>query len=444
MTDTKKVLEQVEKTMQDYQGKIENRIKDLMTEKSSAAENESKTLKDELEKVSNSLEQVQKQIKNLGIAGVSGLGDELKKTPFSWTNYVRALYEISDPSVKASDPWKEAAFEKEVVDEYAKTKQNYATDGTAGGYLIPPEVSTEIIDLAMASIPLLNMLPVKKVTGLRGDLPIPKITGRPTAYWCGENTKPTASEATYGEIIGRPKRLAGFTKQSKRLIYQSRNVSDKIIKELLSQGISLKLHEGLLKGTGSDYQPKGLTMYQSDFTANGVSLGTNGGRFTVTDAGLMKMAIDAANEGNDNLSNYGFLMRPEIKWGMKTERIQQFAGQNRSKGQPVSAGKALLADSDIMELVGKLATTTQLSNDISKGASSTLSKVIYGNWAYFWMMMWEGLTVRVSDQAGDGSTGSAFLQNQLYIVAEQEVDCAVTRGAAFTMNQEAETTATNW
>ena len=80
-------------------------------------------------------------------------------------------------------------YPEEVLEEYGKVRAQTAGDGTEGGYLIPPEVSNEIIDLTIANMPLMSM-GITELRGLRGDLPVPKLTGRPTGYWVGENEKP--------------------------------------------------------------------------------------------------------------------------------------------------------------------------------------------------------------------------------------------------------------
>ena len=58
--------------------------------------------------------------------------------------------------------------------------------------------------------------------------------------------------------------------------------------------------------------------------------------------------------------------------------------------------------------------------------------------------MWRDLIIKVSDVASDGSTGSAFLDDQIYIVLFQEFDTALMRETAMTQAKGAETTKANW
>jgi hypothetical protein len=88
----------------------------------------------------------------------------------------------------------------------------------------------------------------------------------------------------------------------------------------------------------------------------------------------------------------------------------------------------------------KLGTSTLLSMD----SGATTSKVICGNWKYFYIGLWRDFVMKVSDVAGDGGTGSAFLEDQMYIVAFQEFDCSVMRGSAFTIASGAETKESSW
>jgi len=173
------------------------------------------------------------------------------------------------------------------------------------------------------------------------------------------------------------------------------------------------------------------------------AIGTNGGRFTITHAAMMQMTLDKLNEFNENPASYGYLMRPEAKFGLKTERVEQYSSQPKAKGAPVLPVYGILPDAVVKDIIGNFATTTQLSATLTKGDNSTCSNVLYGNWEYFWLLMWEGMEIRVSDQAYDGSV-SAFSQNQVFIIAEQGVDCVVTRPTAFTYIADAQTNSAVW
>ena len=418
-------------------------------------------LKAQFEEVAKSLTAVQEQIKIAAQRTVPGLAEQMKKEPFSLSAYLRAQHAMSgDPTINPalkSDPWKSkgddgctAEREKAYCEEYAKVRAsdaNVAGDGSQGGYLIPPEVTNEVIDMAMANLAVMG-LGLKVIKGLVGELPLPTVTGRPTAYMLSETEAITKSQASYGLITLRPKAMGAFTKQSKRLIYQSRGVSDQLIKELLSEAMALKMEEMCIIGKGSDKQPLGV-INASGMTTNNV--GTSGniaGRIKIDDIGKAIAALDAANEVKPGVK-LGLLLRPECKWGMKRERVAQYTGQAARDSAPIMAMNLLMTDELISQQLGiNIASSTLLSNredqqglaDVSKSYSTA----ILGNWSKFYIGMWRDFSINVSDQAGDGSTGSAFLQNQLYIVAFQEFDTQVVRGSAFTKITGCETNEANW
>ena len=437
--------EMLKDQLKNFQIDVEKTVGDIAVKNSEEAKGQIAALQAEVNTANSAVEALRKQIAESRAAGLPGLTDELEKQNFSLTNYVQGLYK-SHPKQNISDPWKNAGYELDIVKSYAKIRANYADDGSAGAYLIPPEVSNEIIDLAMAATPLFD-LGVTVIRGLRGELPVPTLTGRPSGYWVGENSAPTESQATYGVKTLRPKKLGAFTKQSNRLIYQSSGVSDQIIKRELAKSMGLKMNEGLTIGSGSEYQPKGI-MNQEGFTTSTAGtagvLGANGARFRLDHAAIMRKDLDVANE-LAMPGQYGYFMRPEAFSGLSRERVLQYSDQAENTAQPIMAINPLMSSAKIEEILGyKLRTTTQLSAVETQGTSTTCSSILFGNFEMYWVGMWRDFALKVSDQAGDGSTGSAFLDDQLYIVAFQELDAQGMRPSAFTKVTGASTTESEW
>jgi HK97 family phage major capsid protein len=442
-------LREFKDTLTEWQGAIQKQVTDLLKVSGDNAETARKVLETELDTVKKALNSVNEQMKTLNVRHVPGL-DKKEASKFDFGMVVKALYL---EATGQADPWKEAGLEKEMSMESMKLrdKANDTTTGASGGFLISDEVSTSFIDMVMQGMPL-QELGMNIVKGLVGELPVPKKTSRTQGYMVGENGKPAESAVQYGEVILRPKKGAAFSKQSNRLIYQSRGVSDKIVKDDLMYVMQRLLTTQALGGVGSGKQVKGLYQFSGDMTtssvalaATGTGLATGGGRFKIDDAGLMIDDIECVDEDKTPGAKMGFLMHPRVKNGMKRERVQFYSGQAASSGMPILPMNLLMNDKVLSDQIGqKIATTTLVPNNETLGSSSTCSSVMYGNWDLFWMGMWRDLIIKVSDVAGDGSTGSAFLDDQLYIVIFQEFDTALMRPAAFTRAVGAETTKANW
>lgn len=330
----------------------------------------------------------------------------------------------------------DAGFEKEIIDQCNKSTN--AGSLAAGGALIPDEVTNEIIELAIAQTPI-KELGVSKLGGLRGELPIPKVTGRPTAYWVGEEEAATESNTSFGEIVLRPKTLAAFTKISRRVLHQSAGVAEKIVRMELVNSMALGLEQALINGSGSEKEPKGIVNY-SGLTSTS-AIGTNGGRFKVDKATDMVTAIDVANMLKPG-GKFGYLMRPEAKQGLATERVVQYSGQSAEDGMPVV--NPFMTDKQIESMLGyKVRTTTLIPGTLTKGTSSTCSYVIFGDWAQVILGMWEGFELKASDVAGN-SSGSAMLNRQIWLSAFQGVDINVKNETGLTVISDAEITKANW
>lgn len=447
-------LENFQKECATLQSSMETRVKELLLSSSDESKKKVEALNTDIAQLKTAVDNMEKQQRQAKAAGIPGYSDTNEHKKFSITSFVGALYKEAYTGADGHrNPWKGAEFEKEACEAYQKrltqeriegivARDNNAGDGNLGGYLIPPDQTNEIIELAIANMPIMKM-GTTIIRGLVGDLPVPNVLARPTSYWVGETEAPTESSASYGMKYLRPRKLGAFTKQSNRLIYQSRGVSDQIIKQLLSESIALKLEEGLISGTGTDKQPLGL-QNTTGMTTSSVSLGTNGGRFRIDDAGKMIADLDDVNELSMP-GTFGFLMNPRVKNGMKRERSPQYSGQAVNQGLPILWMNPLLNDKVLQDLIGyNIGSTSLVPKNVTTGSSNTTSKVIFGNFTKFWVSFWRDFVIKVSDQAADGSGGSAFLQDQMFIVAFQEVDSLLMRPSAMTMAAGAETTESLW
>lgn len=451
-SDAKVLKDHLDKTLADAQAKTleqaEGKARDVAT-----------ALKSEIDGITKTVGSIQDQIKVAQARLVPGLKEELKKTPFDFACAVQALWRTKN---HVQDPWANAGPEHEMLKATIEQREksgmlpesmrvrdvagvNYAGDGTSGGYLIPDEVTTAFIDATIAQMPVMSLGPTV-IRGLIGELPIPTKTQRSVGYMVGENEKPTASNVKYGEKVLRPHKAGVFSKQSQRLIYQSRGVSDKIIREDLQLQMALTMENQYINGTGTGKSVSGLAASGiSAVSAEESGLG-NGGRYRFDNAAAQLQALDEANEFIAG-GRFGLLTHPTIKWGMKRERATFYSGQDAKTGYPVLVNQLLMSDASLSEQLGLgIGATTLVGKGTPAGTSynATCAPVYVGNWSLFYIGMWRDMWLKVSDQASDGSTGSALLDDELYIVMFSEFDCAVMRQTAFNVVRNGDTNKANW
>lgn len=356
-----------------------------------------------------------------------GLKEELEKKKWNWSNVIRA---------SLNGKWPEGSeFEREVIEQTAEKRSVNASSGETGGFLIPDEVTSKIIDLAIAKTPMLDMGP-EIMRGLRGELPIPKITGRPTAYWVDEEEAPTESNTTFGSITLRPKTLGAFTKISRRVIHQTADVANRVVENELTKAFQLAINQGIISGKGSEKEPKGIILHDN---IRSLTLAA-GNRFRVDDAAAMITEVDEQDLLPPNARG-GFAMHPRVLSGMKRERVVQFSGQAASAGMPVI--NPWVNTGTLEDILGyPIRTTTQLSKALN-GIAANDTHVIFGDFSQLLVGFWEGFELRASDTAGN-SGGSAMTQNQIWLVAFQGMDWLLQQEAAFAVLTDASAVETDW
>jgi HK97 family phage major capsid protein len=427
-------MDEVKSMFEDLKKEATEQIRQEGEKLGKSADETAKKVSDMEEKLDAKLKEIDEKLRErrVSVPG-SELPDNGKKFSFA-----RAFRALTDQARKTSDPWKGAEHEKEIL-EAAEVQRaaNNATDGTEGAVLVPEELDDQVIPMALEAMPIFSLGPTV-MRNLVGNIAIPKTTGRPTGYWVGENEAPTESEATFGEIKLDPKRVAGFSKVSQRLLRQAPGVAEPIIRQELANALAIAWHDAIIRGSGSDSEPRGIVNTSGLTTTT--ALGTNGGRFTADKAEEMYTNIQEADYGGIG-ARMGMLMRPMVLSGMKRERIAQYSGD--TGGQYVFA-PPMISNKTLEDMVGMpIRTTTGLLATLTKGSSSTCSRVIMGDWAQLLLAMWGGVELKASDTTAH-STSSAFLQNQVWLVIQQECDVQIKQAAAFSVIADAETTPANW
>ncbi|MXN48800.1 phage major capsid protein [Shinella kummerowiae] len=128
-------------------------------------------------------------------------------------------------------------------------------DDTKGGYLAPAEFQTEVIRGIVDISPIRQAVRVGS-TGA-GSVILPKLTGRPTANWVGEDEDRDETTMTYGQLEIPMHELACYIDVSLRLLDDSAiNVESEISSEL-SQEFALKEGSAFSNGDGAK-KPMGV------------------------------------------------------------------------------------------------------------------------------------------------------------------------------------------
>lgn len=352
----------------------------------------------------------------------AGFNDKEKKQ-FS---IARAFYAIANKS------WDAAPFEKEVFDSLraAKAQQTWALDSigttTTGGYLVPGEFNTELIELLVAKA-ILGRLGATMLDGLTGSpLYIPKLTSGATASWIGpDNAQISATDQAVGQLSLTPHKLAAMTKISNTLLRLSNPSAEAMVRNDLMGALSRGFDRAGLWGSGSSYQPTGLLpngTYASA-TCNKFELGDNGDAIAYADLTRLQMEPEVDNAPETALG-----------WAFNSHIKKQLADLVDTNNRPLlgwdpsgpTPGRTLLGE--------PWQSSNQIPSTISKGAGTYLSAIFYGAWSEIIMAQWSNIELSASAEAGD-----SFEYDQTWVRAILLGDVGVRHAESFCVVADVET-----
>lgn len=146
------------------------------------------------------------------------------------------------------------------MDVQVRQTRDMTVAGVSGSqYLVSTQnLSSSFIDLLRNDSVVLG-LGATRLTGLTGNITIPRMTAGGTAYWLGdENTAITESQATLGQVSLTPKNVAALTEITHQLIQQSDPSVEQMVMNDLAQVLALAVDVACLRGSGGSGQPQGI------------------------------------------------------------------------------------------------------------------------------------------------------------------------------------------
>lgn len=261
------------------------------------------------------------------------------------------------------------------------------TSGSEGGVNIQTSVGG-IIDVLMPKM-VLNGLGVQKLSGLVGNLDMPTASTLPAAGWNTENGTATEKSPAFGKVTFSPKRLAAFIAVSNQLMLQSSNSIDTYVREFLLNAMALELEKAAIKGGGSN-EPVGILgnaniniAYAGNAASN--STNANGAAAVWADVVNLDKLVDVANaQGNAYITN------PKVKAALQLTARQSSGVEGN-----------FILPSATNELNGyPFQWSTTVPSNLSKGTSSTLSALIYGDFTKMAIASWGGMELTVDPYSG--------------------------------------------
>jgi len=325
---------------------------------------------------------------------------------FSLIKAIRAMANPNDARAQ-----REAAFEFEVAraaaDAYGRTPQ---------GIMLPVDVlrnwkrdlnsnddaalftddfrGNDFIDVLRNASSVMQA-GARMLTGLSGDVKIPKKTAASTAGWIStEGGAASESEMTVGTVSMVPRNLGAFTDLTRQLMLQSSLDVEALIRDDLAQALALAIDKAGLEGTGSSGQPTGI------LSTSGVNTVTAFAAAVPTFAEVVTLETALA-EDNALMGNLAYILPASMYGGLKTkEKATGTAQFVVEPGNTINGYRAIVSN------------------------QATAGNLYFGNFSDLLIGMWAGLDILV-DPYTSSTSGT------VRIVALQTVDVAVRHAVSF-------------
>ena len=229
---------------------------------------------------------------------------------------------------------------------------------TAGGALIPPELSGEIVELLYAKTVALAL--GARTIEFTSSINMGKMNSGATVYYVGEGANVTPSQPAFGELRLTGKKAAAIVPVTNELLRNPSVGADTIIRDDLLQAMALRRDLSALRGTGETNQPKGVTRW-----INSSNVFNSTGTTTAQKVADLVKAVRLVDESNVPLDSGGWALSPRSKWAL-------FATLDANSNFVFAAQLAMG-----MLLGFPNRTTTQIPNNLGGG---TDSEVYFGAW----------------------------------------------------------------
>jgi HK97 family phage major capsid protein len=292
----------------------------------------------------------------------------------------------------------------------AEKRTTLLAGSSSGSYLVQTEVEGFIDALLAKSV--LTQLGAQMITGLTGNISIPK-SGGASAAWEGEVDANADGTPTISPVTASPKRLGAYGLFSKQLIQQAGNYDvEKLVQNDIVNAINAAVQAAAIEGGGAG-EPTGILANASIGSVVG---GTNGAAPGISHIIDLEKAVAVANADVNSLA---YLTNPKVRAALKKSPLDAGSGQMVWD---------LKSNNELMGY--KAGVTTAVPSDLTKGEGTGLSAIIFGNFNDLLLMQWGGFDIVVNPYTNAKT-------NQMEIVINSFWDVVLRNAVSFAAMEDA-------
>lgn len=335
--------------------------------------------------------------------------------------------------------WKEAGFELEVSGDIAK-RMGKSTDGffmptniqfagraayaagasATGGVMVATNLMAGSFIEMLRNKSRVMQLGATTLSGLVGNVDIPRQTGASNTFWVTEGNALTEAEATFDKISLAMKHIGTYSQISRNMLMQSTPDIEMLARADLIAQIALGIDLAALSGAGTGGVPTGIANTSGIGSVIG---GTNGAAITIDHLIALETAIASANADVDGMS---YIANAKTVGSLKSLKSTtgNYLWTNTQGQRSATPG----------EINGYgVARTNQARSNLTKGTSAGVcSEVFMGNWSELLIGEWGVLEIMPNPY-----DPAAYKQGAILLRAMQSLDIGVRHAASFAVMSDA-------
>jgi HK97 family phage major capsid protein len=289
-----------------------------------------------------------------------------------------------------------------------------STTGAGGATVQTDLLAGDFITLLRNSM-MVRAMGATVLSGLVGNVAIPRQTGAATANWVAQAGASTESDAVFAQVTLSPKTVHAIQDYTRELLLQGTPDIEGLIRTDLSMVVGLAVDLAALHGTGASNQPTGIAATAG---IGSVAGGPNG--LIPTWQNIVDLETLVA-QNNAAIDATGYLSNAKVRGRLKTTP--------KITGYPVfiweSAGN-VAAEIGYGTVNGyRAGISNQVSSTLTKGTSSGVcSAIFFGNWRDLLIGEWGGLELLADNVT---QAANRIIRMHCY----QTIDVAVRRPVSF-------------
>lgn len=265
-----------------------------------------------------------------------------------------------------------------------------------GAAIVPTDHRPDLYIDALTAATIVRSLGATVLTGLTGNVEIPREADSPNVGWVAQNAAITASDPDFDQVTLSPKHAGAITEYSRNMVMQSSPQIETLLRRMMARDLGIAIDRAAIKGGGTN-EPVGV------LSTAGIQTQAYADSLHNTTAEMIAKAhIANVDPACAFLTTHGV-----EKIAMKALDLQN---------QPVPMASIFHNK------------PTSFSNQVpaNLGVGTDEFGLIYGDWSELLIGIWSEIDILVNPYES-----TAYSKGNISIRAMATVDCAVRHAAAF-------------